>query len=370
MTNKYTIDYIKKNNLILLEAISGSHAYGTNIETSDLDMRGVYIMEEDDYLGMNHPDECADDRQDIKYLEIGKFISLLLTNNPNLIEQLGIPQHLIKIKHPLFDSIKLETFLSQRCKYSFGAYAEAQIKKARGLNKKIVNPMSKEKKGILDFCYVLKDAGSIPFKNYIDVRSKQEYFGLSAIDHMKDFYVMYYDYYNDVMQKPSKYNGILKDEEHTQLLLSSIPKEVAKEIQGYLYFNEDGYKAYCKQYKEYWEWDKKKNPVRYQDNIANDKNYDSKNMLHCVRLLEMAKEIALEKKIIVQRPNRDFLLSIRRGEQEYEELLSLAERLKTESDEAFDNSDLPKYPNYEEANKILINIRKEFYKERRNSIIQ
>lgn len=41
MENKYNLNYIKENGLILLEAIGGSHAYGTNIKTSDTDIRGV-----------------------------------------------------------------------------------------------------------------------------------------------------------------------------------------------------------------------------------------------------------------------------------------------------------------------------------------
>jgi predicted nucleotidyltransferase len=53
MQNKYTLDYIKNNNLIVLEAISGSHAYGLNIETSDIDKRGVFICELDDIKILN-----------------------------------------------------------------------------------------------------------------------------------------------------------------------------------------------------------------------------------------------------------------------------------------------------------------------------
>ena len=48
---EYTIDYIKKNNLILLEVISGSHAYGLNTEDSDIDKRGIFVQKPDDYLG-------------------------------------------------------------------------------------------------------------------------------------------------------------------------------------------------------------------------------------------------------------------------------------------------------------------------------
>ena len=58
---EYTIDYIKKNNLILLEVISGSHAYGLNKENSDVDKRGVFVQPIDDYLGLKNVEQINDD---------------------------------------------------------------------------------------------------------------------------------------------------------------------------------------------------------------------------------------------------------------------------------------------------------------------
>jgi hypothetical protein len=48
-------------------------------------------------------------------------------------------------------------------------------------------------------------------------------------------------------------------------------------------------------------------------------------MMHTLRLLDMAAEIATEGRVIVRRPNRDFLLAVRRGDFSYEELLQMAE---------------------------------------------
>ena len=38
------VEYIRKNNLIIFEAISGSQAYGTNTPESDIDIRGVFVL--------------------------------------------------------------------------------------------------------------------------------------------------------------------------------------------------------------------------------------------------------------------------------------------------------------------------------------
>ena len=121
------------------------------------------LLKEEDYLGaLNLIDEVSDDKQDIKYFELKKFISLLLTNNPNMMELLNMPSDCILFKHNLFSLLNQKDFISKKCQYSFGSYAVAQIKKARGLNKKIVSPMPEVKNSMLDFCFVIHEIGSIP----------------------------------------------------------------------------------------------------------------------------------------------------------------------------------------------------------------
>ncbi len=47
-------------------------------------------------------------------------------------------------------------------------------------------------------------------------------------------------------------------------------------------------------------------------------------MIHTFRLLNMAKEIAVEKQIHIFRKDRDFLLKIKNGEFSYDELVKMA----------------------------------------------
>ena len=49
---------------------------------------------------------------------------------------------------------------------------------------------------------------------------------------------------------------------------------------------------------------------------------------------------------------------------EYDDLLNLAESMKNELTTLFEQSTLPDMPNEEVINKLLIHIRKEFYKEK------
>ena len=105
----------------------------------------------------------------------------------------------------------------------------------------------------------------------------------------------------------------------------------------------------------------KRNAERYQNTVQYGKNYDAKNMLHVFRLLQMAGEIAEMQQLNVLRPNRDFLLQIRRGEFEYEELVAEAEQLVTRVEAAFANSALPDALNKALAEQLLRQIRQASY---------
>ena len=138
------IDEIKKE-CIIFAAISGSHAYGLNTPDSDIDHRGVFIAPKELYYGLNIPDQVSDEKNDTIFYELKRFIELIGKQNPNIIEFLGFLDKFIEVKHPLFDKIlkHKDKFITRKIRDTFGGYAIAQIGKARGLNKKIVQPILK-----------------------------------------------------------------------------------------------------------------------------------------------------------------------------------------------------------------------------------
>ncbi len=282
-----------------------------------------------------------------------KFLELCAKNNPNILELLNIPEECILYKDPLFDTIKLSQFLSKKCELSFANYAYTQIKKARGLEKKIVNPIAKKRKTVLDFCLVYTNGKTMALADFLAVKNiKQEDCGITNIAHLKDCHNLYHS-------TSIPYKGIAKSDASNDISLSSIPK--SEEAIGMLFFNKDGYATYCKKYKEYWIWVTERNEERYKTTIDHGKNYDSKNMMHTFRLLHMAKEIAVENTINVKRKDRTFLLDIKQGKYEYEELVSWAEKLKTELKEDYASTNLPEYVSLKQTNELLIKIRTEFY---------
>lgn len=348
-----TIKDLREQNLIILECISGSKAYGLDTPTSDTDIKGVFILPKNQYYGLDYVAQINNESNDVMFYELGRFMELLSLNNPNILELLSTPEHAIIYKHPLLKEIKVEKILSKLCKTTFGKFALSQIKKANGLNKKIVNPISEERKSVLSFCFVNYEKGAIPLLKFLELKGwKQVDCGLINIPHMKDIYGLFHEA-NGI------FNGIIRKVDSNDVSLSSIPKEC--EQKALLYFNRDGYSTYCREYKEYWEWVEYRNEERYKSTKNHGKNYDAKNMMHVFRLLEMACEIGKEGKVNVQRPNREFLLKIKSGHFTYEELLKMAEDLQIEMETAFNNSNLPENPDKAYINQLTFELRDKLY---------
>jgi len=352
-----TVQDLKDNDLIIFECISGSKAYNLDTPQSDTDIRGVFMLPQEAVYGLGYVEQVADKKNDIVYYELGRFIHLLVKNNPNILEMLATPKDKVLVKHPAFEEITPDIFLSKKCRDTFGGYAFTQVRKARGLNKKIVNPVGERRKSILEFCYVQHGQGSLPLLKWLEKKGYcQEDCGLVNIPHFKDTYALFHS-----TNEAVKYRGIAKKDTSTKVVLSSVPKE--EQPVGTMHFNEDGYVKYCKDYRDYWDWVKKRNNARYTMNIEHGKNYDSKNMMHTFRLLDMAIEILEQGKIIVERPNREELMSIRRGEHDYDDLIDRAEAKMKEVEVAWENSSLQDKPDREAANRLLIDIRRAYYGE-------
>ena len=119
-----------KDNLIFL-TFGGSHAYGTNIETSDVDIRGCAFNRRSDLIGMSSFEQYIDNTTDTTIYGFNKFVGMLMNCNPNAIEFLGCkPEHYI-ILNPVGKTLleNRKMFLSQRAVNSFGGYANQQLRR-------------------------------------------------------------------------------------------------------------------------------------------------------------------------------------------------------------------------------------------------
>jgi uncharacterized protein len=356
-----TIELIREKGWLIFETITGSRAYGLDGPASDTDIRGVYIVPEEIFYSLDYPEQVSNEKNDIVFYELRRFIELLAKNNPNVMELLGENDSCVMYRHKVMNEVTPALFLSKLCEQTFANYAYSQIKKAYGLEKKIVNPVDKKRKSVLDFCFVYQGKEAINAATFFHSRGMDETrAGLTSVTHLRDCYNLFYS-------DQHVYGGIVRKETSNDVMLSSIPK--GEEPVSLLYFNRDAYSVYCKNYREYWEWVEKRNEDRYRTTMSHGKNYDSKNMMHVFRLLLMAKEIAVESKINVFRKDREFLLDVKQGKFGYDELLNKATGLKDSLPELFRYSDLPPEPDREVINQVLVKMRKLFYLENTKKII-
>jgi predicted nucleotidyltransferase len=387
---KITHEYLEQNGLILFECIIGSQAYGTQTPTSDVDKKFVYILPQDYILGTGYVEQLNVNK-DYTGWELKRFLELMGSSNPTVLELLNTPEDCIITKHPLFQYVldHKADFITKGCRNSFAGYAVQQIQKARGLNKK--QNWEKDKmtrKDVLDFVYVVNGEKSIPWKKWNETEKYDEKFcGVTNVPNARDLYAVYFDTdanncFNEKipehMREAAKewikdeghsmgfgYKGLVKTgegvnlAESNQLRLSSIPKGQTPICN--IIYNKDSYSTHCKDYKEYEEWLANRNEQRYVDTQAHGQKIDGKNMMHCMRLIRMSKEIGRGEGIIVRRPDAQELLAIRRGEVDLDSLIDTAELEIKEMDKIFEDSNLPKSIDPELVNDLLIKIRREFY---------
>ena len=231
---------LKDKNLILFEAVIGSQAYGTATPESDIDKKFVFILPEDDILGMGYIEQLTLTDDYVGY-EIKRFLELLQTNNPTILELLNVPEDCIEISHPAFAPIleNKERFITKLCKNSFGGYARQQLYKAKGQDKKMNWEKARfTRKSPIDFCYSIIGNNTIPLVKFLEsIGADQKFCGVVKISNAKDLYGLYYDAVGELSQNLNVekreflgYKGIQKVDRNgnfssNSIRLSSVPKD-------------------------------------------------------------------------------------------------------------------------------------------------
>lgn len=135
MLGTSTYDFLRNNkhlgDNIMFLTLGGSYAYGTNIETSDVDIRGCALNTKEEILTNKKFEQFVNEETDTTIYGFNKLVSLLTNVNPNTIELLGCkPEHYLYISpigQELLDNKNM--FLSKKCIHSFGGYASSQLRR-------------------------------------------------------------------------------------------------------------------------------------------------------------------------------------------------------------------------------------------------
>ena len=327
-------NFIRENkhlgdNIVLL-AYGGSIAYGTNIETSDTDIRGIAINSADEILLGRDFEQVEDKATDTKIYSFNKMIKLLSSANPNIIEILGCkPEHYLKITdigQLILDN--KDIFLSKVVVHSFGGYAHSQLRKLDNKSARSLNQTEKEKH-ILNSIINAKYSFASRYSNYND-----------------DIFDLYVD---------TAENEELESEIYADINLTHYP------LRDYLNMISEMHTIinnYDKESK------RNKNAVEH--------NKLSKHAMHLLRLYMMCIDILDKHEIITSRENEhDLLMAIRNnvdhefiGEdnQPTEKFNKLVDEYQKKMEESAKRTTLPDKPDYNKINELVKNVNKTIIK--------
>lgn len=131
---------------IMFLTFGGSLAYGTNLDQSDIDIRGVTGNLEKELLGMSKFEQVVDAKTDTTIYGFMKFLNLLMGCNPKAMEMIGCKEEdytlISRSGQMLLDNKKL--FFSKKAILTFGVYAQTQLRIFQADSAE--NPVSEEKK--------------------------------------------------------------------------------------------------------------------------------------------------------------------------------------------------------------------------------
>lgn len=324
---KFLIDNPDVNfDKLLLLTVAGSHAYGTNTETSDLDVRGITVTPQKCIFGLSNFEQFEDSKTDTVIYEFKRMINLLSNCNPNCIEILGnrpeMYMHLSEQGKLLIKNRHL--FLSQKAIHTFGGYANAQLRRLQNA--------------------VARDSLTQP--------DKELHIKNSITHAMEDIKSKYAD-------MPDNSINLYVD------------KAVNPEYETEMFIDVNLTHYPLRDYKNIWS-DMNNIVKSYSHlNTRNSKKDDihlNKHIMHLFRLYLMAIDILKDEEIITYRENDiDFLMAIRNG---YfmnsdgtvkSELYNLLDEYEKKFKLAAENTHLPKIPDYEQIEKLTVDILEDYY---------
>lgn len=333
----------------IVKHYAGSIAYGTNLPTSDVDIRGIFCAEEHNIRTPFYPVYEIDipNEEDGKLYELSNFLGLYLKGNPNILETLWVEESDIIENSDVYSHLRTfrEELLSSNVAFRFSGYAFSQLEKIKSRNKWINNPQPKQPPMHKDYIKLIqnftprkilpKDFNFDYLRGHSIVHYGSNIFGVldgheggvSAITSGGDFNISAKQIKDCVVE-------------------CSRPKYIIK----YLY---EEYKQDKERHHNYWEWKTNRNEVRSE--LESKYGYDTKNAMHLVRLLRMGEEALTGQGIIVKRPDAKELLDVRNGLWDYNDLVKWAEdKDKYIKKTLLPNTKLRKKPNLKLAAKCLI----------------
>ena len=318
-------DFLRTNehlgDRLVFLCLGGSHAYGTNTETSDVDVRGVALNRPSDLIGLSDFEQVVNNVTDTTVYSFNKLIQLVLNCNPNTIELLGCkPEHYLymtDIGREMIENRHL--FLSKRCVGSFGGYARNQLRR-------LENALARD---------------------HMDPRRKEEHIRDSMESAVNAFEKRYTKFekgsivlYTDESAREDRETEIFTD-----ITLKHYP---VREFHSIMNDMKAVYGSYEK--------------LNHRNNKKDD-NHMNKHAMHLIRLFLMGIDI-LEKEEIITYREKDLplLMSVRRGDFQKNdgdyrpEFFEMLREYEKRFDYAVENSSLPEHPDMKKVEEFVMSV--------------
>ena len=333
----------------------GSHAYGTNISTSDEDFKGIAIPPREYVLGFTKKFEQAIFKEpDMVVFDLRKFMDLAAACNPNVIETLFTDPSDWCMWDSSWNKLldNREKFISKRAKHTFSGYAISQLKKLRShyrwLKNPPVAPPSRADFNLPSSTSLISNGEREEIESTIKLMVDSWQLDLDGLDDATKIKIQNnIDTYIKQMGVASKYEAGIDP-----LWMAAYRNlGLSVELQATL-MQEKRYNTAMKEWKQYLGWKETRNKARAA--LEEKYGYDCKHAMHLVRLMRMCREIITEGKVMVKRPDAAELLEIRNGAWPYERLIEWAEQQDKDMNMLYLKSTLPHHPNMDELNKLCI----------------
>lgn len=303
------------NDRLALLTYGGSHAYGTNKEGSDVDLRGIYLPTKKEILSMTYEDKPFTDKiTDTVVYPLKQIIELLCNCNPNVLEILGTREEDIFAINDIGRILRenADVFLSQKAYDSFNGYAVSQLRRLQNAIARDSLPQEEKEKHILQSIKRRMDTFEISYKDICDGE-----LNLYIDDSDREGYAQ--EIYIDINLK----NYPLRD-------LKSMLAEMSDTIKQYGKLNHRN--------------NKKDEPHLY------------KHAMHLIRLMMMGIDILEGRGINTYRKEKDFLLDIRNGKYSFDEIFEITDEYDNKFKEAKKQTDLPKCIDMDKVNELVAEI--------------
>lgn len=307
---------------IIFEAVTGSQSRGLSTESSDIDVKGIFLPKPEHLFQLSSPKESITRHNpDIEYHHLRKFIELAsLKSNPTILEMLFVDDSFILKKHPIMDILlnEKEQFLTLHAYNSFVCYAREQLMRIKN--------------------------------GHLDTSAEENEI------HLK--YVLETMLENDELLKqfPSLKKEMLPNISTVRFVDGRL--DFVKVSGSFSEINLLEYKSMLSQLEQ---------TVKTYKNIGKRNNKASderlfKHAAHLVTLLKMGIEILQGKGLNVLRTaDRNELLAIRNGAYSFEELYRYSDDLFAEIDSAKKESTLPPHYSREKADDLYRRMMKAYY---------